>query len=81
MPEDQDLEVLRAVVTASSDQQAREHTHDEGEEEEHREMVGEPLVRVRIEVLDPVGSFSQILDLTCVVTGWTAMPAVPTRAQ
>jgi len=30
MPEDQDLEVLRAVVAASTDQHARERTHDEG---------------------------------------------------
>jgi ABC-type nitrate/sulfonate/bicarbonate transport system substrate-binding protein len=45
MPEDQDLEVLRAVVTASTDQQASERTHDEGQEEQHRGMVGEPPVR------------------------------------
>jgi hypothetical protein len=45
MPKDQDLEVLRPVVTASTDQQARERTHDEGQEEQHRGMVGEPPVR------------------------------------
>ena len=30
---------------------------------------------------DPTGEFCQSLDLTCVATGWTAMRAVPTKAQ
>lgn len=55
MPEDQDLQVLGPVVSASGEEQARERLYDEGEEEEHRGMVGEPLVIVRIGVSDPYG--------------------------
>jgi len=36
-------------------QQPRERTHDEGQEEEHRGIVEEPLVPVRITVSDPNG--------------------------
>ena len=39
MAEDQDLEVLGAVVTARADHEASQGTDREGEEEQHRGMV------------------------------------------
>ena len=55
MPEDQDLQVPRAVVGWPAGEQSGQRPDDEGQEEEHRGIVEEPLVRVRIGVSDPHG--------------------------
>jgi hypothetical protein len=53
LPQDQDLQVLGAVIAVREDQQAGEHADDQPEHEDHRRMVRKRLLTTRIRVSAP----------------------------
>jgi len=62
MPEDEDLKILRAVILASVDDEAGQCLDDEGEEEEHRGMLEDRLVKGTDPGFRPPRVFSRPTD-------------------